>query len=569
MTASEGRKLRLFVLCMVIAGLVFPIAAGLGGTLAAAFGYLPAVGAYALSLDPWRDLAGLPGIGTSLALTIFTGLSATFLALILAFGLCAARPDWMTAGRAARLLAPLLATPHAAMAIGLAFVIAPSGWLARMVSPWATGWNLPPELATVHDPMGLALILGLLIKEVPFFLLVILAALSQLPVRDQVRAGRALGYGRGLVWAKVVFPQVYPLIRLPIYVVLAFSLSVVDMAIILGPSNPPVLSVAVTRWFFSADIEMLLLASAGAILQAAVVIGAIAFWRLAEVVLGRAGLWWLRIGQRGLAGGPGPRLAAGLTLGVMLLGALALVAMLVWSFAWRWPFPLALPQGWSLAGWMRPDTGWGRASLATLGLALATTILSLSLAICWLEGEDRAHLPRAGWAEMLIYLPLLVPQVAFLYGMNVLLLSMGLTGGYLTVTWAQTLFVFPYVMIALSDPWRALDPRPLRVAASLGAGPYRRLIAVKLPLLLRPLLTAAAIGFAVSVAQYLPTLFMGAGRVATLTTEAVTLSSGSDRRIVGIYAVLQLAMPLAVYAIALMLPTGLYRHRRGMAEGAR
>lgn len=126
MTASEGRKLRLFVLCMVIAGLVFPIAAGLGGTLAAAFGYLPAVGAYALSLDPWRDLAGLPGIGTSLALTIFTGLSATFLALILAFGLCAARPDWMIAGRAARLLAPLLATPHAAMAIGLAFVIAPS-----------------------------------------------------------------------------------------------------------------------------------------------------------------------------------------------------------------------------------------------------------------------------------------------------------------------------------------------------------------------------------------------------------------------------------------------------------
>ena len=53
---------------------------------------------------------------------------------------------------------------------------------------------------------------------------------------------------------------------------------------------------------------------------------------------------------------------------------------------------------------------------------------------------------------------------------------------------------------------------------------------MKLPMLLRPMATAAAIGFAVSVAQYLPTLFIGAGRVATLTTEAVTLSSGADRR---------------------------------------
>jgi hypothetical protein len=53
---------------------------------------------------------------------------------------------------AARLLAPFLAAPHAAIAIGLAFVIAPSGWIARALSPWATGWETPPDLATVHDP---------------------------------------------------------------------------------------------------------------------------------------------------------------------------------------------------------------------------------------------------------------------------------------------------------------------------------------------------------------------------------------------------------------------------------
>jgi len=116
-------------------------------------------------------------------------------------------------------------------------------------------------------------------------------------------------------------------------------------------------------------------------------------------------------------------------------------------------------------------------------------------------------------------------------------------------------------MIALTDPWRALDPRLIRTAAALGAGPTRRLIAVKLPLLARPLLTAAAVGFGVSVAQYLPTLFMGAGRIATLTTEAVTLASGADRRVVGVYAVLQAALPFAAYALALAGPD-LHRHLR-------
>jgi putative thiamine transport system permease protein len=172
---------------------------------------------------------------------------------------------------------------------------------------------------------------------------------------------------------------------------------------------------------------------------------------------------------------------------------------------------------------------------------------------------------RARWAEALIYLPLLVPQVAVLYGLSVVFLRLGLPAGVAPVIWGQVLFVFPYVMLALSDPWRALDRRMVRAAAALGAGPWRRLFAVKLPILLRPVMTAAAIGFAVSVAQYLSTLYLGAGRVATLTTEAVTLSSGSDRRVTAVYATLQAALPLFAYVSALILPAVLHRHRRALS----
>ncbi len=304
-------------------------------------------------------------------------------------------------------------------------------------------------------------------------------------------------------------------------------------------------------------------------MQGAIAILSIAAFRLGEAVLSRVGRWWLRRGGRGLSSEPGLRTVAAAATVLLVAGALAMTSLLVWSFAWRWPFPAFLPQSWSLQAWMTPEAGWGRALTNTLVLAVATTALSLGLAIAWLEGEDRARLGRARWAEAIIYLPLLVPQIAFLYGLHVIFLRTGGMTGLAAVIWAQSLFVFPYVMLALSDPWRALDPRIVRTAAALGAGPLRRLLAVKLPLLLQPILTAAAVGVAVSVAQYLPTLFLGAGRVPTLTTEAVTLSSSSDRRVTGVFGTLQAALPFATYVVAFLVPSILYRNRRDLLGAAR
>ena len=562
----EGRALRFAVLALVLLGLVLPILAGAVQTLRAAFGLHDALKGSGFSLAAWGKLAELPGFATSLQLTLVTGIGSTVLALALAVGLCAAAQGRMGEQASNRLLTPILAVPHAALAIGLAFLIAPAGWISRIFGT-VLGWSAPPQLATVHDAAGLALLLGLVVKELPFLLLVMLGAVRQVPVAQHMAAGRALGYGRAAVWGKIILPQLWPLIRLPVLVVQAYALSSVDMAMILGPSNPPTLAVAVTRWLTDADLRMIYPASAGALLVAGVVVLACLGWLLAARLAGAAGLWWLRRGARGGALGGVMRLAAGLGFAALVLGVLSLLVLVLWSFAYRWSFPAPLPQ-WTLQSWTSPQMGWGRAAGYSLGIGLVVTAIAMALAVAWLEAEDRGGMRRAAWAEALIYLPLLLPQIAFLYGLNLLFLRLGITGGLAAVIWAQALFVFPYVMIALSDPWRALDPRLIRTAASLGAGPNRRLFRVKLPALIGPVLTAAAIGFAVSIAQYLPTLFMGAGRIATLTTEAVTLSSGSDRRVIGTYAVLQALLPFAAYGLALLLPRVLYRDRRGLRGGA-
>lgn len=549
---------------LTIALLVLPIGAGLLGTLLPAFGWLPAIGGQALSLDPWRSLFEAPGLGTAIRLSVSTGLAATLLSLALVLGFCAAAHDTRGFRRMQAALAPILATPHAALAIGFAFLIAPSGWILRLFSPWATGWDRPPDLVTVQDPLGIALVLGLCLKEVPYLLLMTLATLAQVRAAPALAVARTLGYGPVMAWLKVVAPQLWPQLRLPVYAVLAFSLSVVDVALVLGPSNPPTLAVMVVRWFADRDIALWFPAAAGALLQAGIVAGAIALAFAIERLARPIGRRWIFAGGRG---GEGAWLARGASVLLALILAaslLAILALAIWSFAGIWRFPDALPQAWSLATWRAQGQALAAPAAATLGLASASTLLALVLVLLCLEAESRFALAPGRGATLILYLPLLLPQIAFLFGLQVVLVRLRLDGMALAVVWAHLLFVLPYVYLSLADPWRALDPRMLRAAVALGAGPWRCFLAVKLPLLLRPVLAAAAVGFAVSVSLYLPTLFAGAGRIATLTTEAITLAAGSDRRILGAYALLQAVLPLLVYSVAIAVPAWHHRNRAGM-----
>ena len=537
-----------------------PVVAGLLATLLPAFGVLPGFAAAEPGLDAWRRLLAMPGLGQGVWLAAWTGFAATALAFAIAVLFAAGWHGTASFDRMLRALSPLLSVPHVTVAFGLAFLLAPSGWLVRLF----TGYDRPPDWLTVHDPAGFGLILALTVKELPFLLLMLLAALNQVPAARFQTVARTLGYGRMLAWLHAVFPLVYPQLRLPVFAVLAYSLSVVDVALVIGPSLPPTLAVQLTRWFADADIGLRLVGAAGALMQVGVVIAGIGLWLLLERAAAMPGRRLRRGGWRGAADRSARAVALAPAVLAIALPALGLAAMAVWSVAQNWRFPAVLPQAWSLQAWDRLDT---MALWPTVTVALAASLLATLLVLACLEHEAATQRRPTRAVLWLLYLPLLVPQIGFLFGLQVLLVRLDLDGTWLAVLWAHLVFVLPYVFLSLAEPYRAWDPRYGRSARCLGVSPGRVWLRVKLPMLLRPVLIAAAIGLAVSVAQYLPTLFAGAGRFATLTTEAVTLSAGGDRRVIGAYAVLQMLLPLAGFILAQGLPAWLYRDRRGMRVG--
>ena len=513
---------------LVVAILVGPVVAGLAGTLLPAFGYLPALGGAQFSLAPLNALLAQPGIMMSTLVSLFTGLAAAALSLVFVMLFVAGWAGTRSFSRVQHLLSPLLSVPHAAAAFGLAFLIAPSGMIFRVLSPELTGWTRPPDLLIVNDPMGLSMIAGLVVKETPFLLLIALAALPQADVARTRALAASLGYGPVAGFLHGVWPPLYRQMRLAVFAVIAFSTSVVDVATILGPTTPAPLAVRLVDWMRDPDLSLRFMAAAGALLQLGVTAAAMLAWIAVEHAVAALRDRMLSTGRRFRRDLWLRRAALAVMVAVAATVFCGLATLGLWSVAGLWQFPDAIPDQLTLRNWMTAAPRIA-APLATtfIAAALSTSLATLLVLLCLMREDETGR--RAGRRALgLVYLPLLVPQAAFLFGLQLILILSGAVASLPALVFVHLVFVLPYVFLSLSDPWRAFDRRYEAIAAGLGKSRWTIFVAIRLPMLTRAILTAAAVGFAVSIGLYLPTVLIGAGRLETITTEAVALCVGGQ-----------------------------------------
>ncbi|MBL4890666.1 MAG: ABC transporter permease subunit [Rhizobiaceae bacterium] len=544
--------------------LLGPVFFGLLATIIPAFGYFPALGGDTFSFEPARQLLGEPGLSRSVMVSLWTGLGTTIVSLLVVAGFVAGWSGTRWFRTLQHTISPLLSVPHAAAAFGLAFMIAPSGWLFRLISPEISGLTRPPDLLIINDPAGFAMMAGLVLKEIPFLFLVTLSALPQVKPRRFAHVATSLGYGRMAGFIFCIWPRIYPQIRLAVFAVIAYASSVVDVALILGPTNPAPLAVRLVGWMNDPDLTMRFQASAGAVLQLMLTASSLLIWIGFEKVAG----WLLKMvrcqGYRFTRDRPMrifTLVLVSISIGMVFAG-LAVLAM--WSISGLWPFPDALPSSFSLKSWSRQIDTSMRPFWITVVIGVASTLIALIVALACLEREQRTGNTGGNRAMFLLYIPLLIPQASFVFGLQLFFLMSGIDASLVGLILVHIVFVLPYLFLSLADPWRAWDKRYGFAAKTMHASDDRIFWSIRVPMLLRSILVAAAVGFAVSIGQYLPTVLIGAGRWPTITTEAVALASGGDRRLIGVYAFLQMVLPFIAFSIAAIIPAILFANRRDM-----
>ncbi|MEQ8206746.1 MAG: hypothetical protein RIA65_11260 [Woeseia sp.] len=537
---------------LLLAISLVPTSAGLGAALL-----------LGLDTEALARVFATPGVGLSIASSVWTGGIATAIALLLAHVAVALAASGNWRNRLTTLVLPLLAMPHLAIGIGLALVFAPSGVLLRVFSPWATGFELPPDWLIVNDPAGISLVIGLVLKETCFLIMALAAALGQVPSTRLQAQAVTLGYGPMKSWFTTVAPALQQQIRLPLAAVLVFSISNVEMAIPVGPALPPTFPVLLWRWFTDPDPAIHAQAYAGTLVLLAVSIAVIAgaqlLGRFARGALIRSAInGQRRSGEAGIRKSFGSVLAIGWTLGFF-----AIIAIGIRAVSGPWRFPALIPTNVSLSTLQDLVSLTSGVGMTTLALAAATAVVGIALVLPAAERCRRSATTRRQLSSLL-FLPLLLPQMTFLFGVQVLLVRLNIDGTFIAVLWSHLVFALPYLWGILAPARAAIDPRYEQVATTLGVSATRSWLTVTAPLLMRAALIALALAFSVSVALYLPTLFAGAGRIATAATEAAAAAGSGNLRLAAAHAILLAVIPLTAFALAYLGAALLFRQRRGV-----
>ncbi|UTV29252.1 ABC transporter permease [Photobacterium atrarenae] len=551
-----------------------PFIPGVLGILIPAFSWLPVLGMTTPSLQAFTTVLYWPGLSTAIGLTLLTGLGSTLLAVLFCFLILKrywGSRRWQLLEHS---LSPMLAMPHVAFAIGFAFAFSPTGWLFRLLEFF--GLNTYGWFSLTQDPYGLGLMLALAVKETPFLLLMSIAVLQQIQVSRLMAVSAGLGYSRHESWLKVILPQWLPGMRLPIFAVTAYGLSVVDVALILGPTRPPTLAVLVWQWFNEPDLTLLPRAAVGALVLLSIALLTLGMLRASEWLGLRYCRHWQfsgptkkqhppRIHQHAkkIVRTSAPRRLTGFHLPLYLpfvaIPMIVIPVLMLWSVAQRWRFPDLLPSRYSARFWQQESASLIELATNSITLALISSLAALILAIACLEYRQKYQRGLPGW---FIALPMVIPQLSLLFGIQITTYWIPGQWYWFWVCWGHLLFVFPYLYLALDGPWRHYDSRLDQTARSLGLNGWQTWWQVKCPLLLPAIWLGLAVGISVSLAQYLPTQMLGAGRISTMTTEAVALASGQDRRVSAVYGLIQGVLPLIFFSLAMAASRFSARFRR-------
>ena len=486
------------------------------------------------------------GLTLSITNTLFISLAAPLLALYVAFMVYSQyrfNPRWQTLEKR---LAPLLSLPHLAVALGLVYLFSSGGMVFNAL--WGLFDQAAPDWLGLPRKSLFTMVLAISIKEVPFFLLILSALGRQLAIKDWLLQGKALGYTERASWWLLIFPIMLKQSRLALLAAMAYTLSVLDLSLLIGPNIPQLYAVVLYNWqtgfttYEQANAflgNLVLLVMLGLLIFSIYVHEWFAVKRLRTNAIMANPFKIARISQIFTA-----------WLGFFSLLTVAILAtFLLWSMGWNSQSTLSTAN-WSFALWQDEWFFMQRPLLNSLNIAFFSSILGVAVTLLALElqQQTKRKLPDYIWL-----MAILLPQLSMVYGWQVA--HTGLSGSYSTgwIILSHLPFTFAYSYLVLRGPFQSLNRHYELVAASFGYTYWQRWWRIRFMLLRPALLSALAIAFSVSVAQYIPTLMIGAGRVTTITTEAVAIASGNEQSITAVYIIVQAALPFIAFLIASIL----------------
>lgn len=166
-------------------------------------------------------------------------------------------------------------------------------------------------------------------------------------------------------------------------------------------------------------------------------------------------------------------------------------------------------QNFTLDNWRDPfsDDGLTEAFVTSLKIAAISTSIAVLLGTMIALALARYKFKGSGPLNFLLVLPLTTPEIVLGSSLAALFLDWDIERGFTTVVIAHIMFQVSFVALTVRARVRGFDWTLEQAAMDLGASPLRTFWKVTFPLILPGVLAAALLSFALSIDDFIITLF--------------------------------------------------------------
>lgn len=157
-----------------------------------------------------------------------------------------------------------------------------------------------------------------------------------------------------------------------------------------------------------------------------------------------------------------------------------------------------------------------RAFKNSLIVATASTVLAVVIgtSAAWLL--HRYRFPAQQFLGLLIFVPMVMPEVLMGVSLLVLFVTLGMPLGFTTMIIAHTTFCFPFVLVGVQARLHGIDPALEEAAMDLGATPLQAFWLVIVPYLMPAIVAGALMAFTLSFDEYIVSIFTSGSESQTL-----------------------------------------------------
>lgn len=172
-------------------------------------------------------------------------------------------------------------------------------------------------------------------------------------------------------------------------------------------------------------------------------------------------------------------------------------------------------QGFTLDHWLQPFKipALTDAMILSLNIAAVSTLIATALGTLIALALIRYSFVGIAAVSLLILLPLTTPEVVMGSSLLTLFLNQGISLGFNTIVFAHVMFNISFVVVVVRARLRGFDWTLEEAAMDLGANEWQTFRKVTLPLIFPGILAAALLAFALSMDDFIITLFTSGQKV--------------------------------------------------------